>query len=83
MKLKEYSTYIEILIKNFNSVISSKDKNKADTLWDTAKFFLDKKNIPNELLEVVYLMDKYFTAYNKDPESNETLKLRSKLRLVA
>lgn len=83
MKLKEYSTYIEILIKNFNDVISSKDKNKAETLWDTAKFFLDKKSIPNELHDVVYLMDKFFTAYSIDPESYETLKLRNKLRLVA
>lgn len=83
MKLKEYKTYIEILIKNFNDVITTRSKKKADALWDTAKFFLGKEDLPQELRDVVCLMDKYFKAYSKDPKGVETLKLESKLKLVA
>lgn len=83
MKLKEYRTYIEILIKNFNDVITTRSNKKAEALWDTAKFFLSKEDLPQELRDVVFLMDKYFKAYNDDPKGVETLKLENKLKLVA
>lgn len=83
MKLKEYRTYIEILVKNFNDVITTRSKKKADALWDTAKFFLEKDNLPQELFDVVYLMDRYFRAYAKNPKGIETLKLEQKIKLAS
>lgn len=83
MKKKDYDTYIEILIKNFNRVILNKDDSKIKPLWDTAKFFLDKKNVPEKLIEVVYLMDRFFKSYYKDPVSNETIALLKKIKEAA
>lgn len=70
-KLKQYKYYIEILVKNFNDFIDSKDQKKGKALKDTALFFLDKQGVPDELQEVCYLMKKYFDAYFKDPYSYE------------
>lgn len=83
MKNKDYETYIDILIKNFNRVILNKNDSKIKPLWDTAKFFLDKQNVPDKLTEVVYLMDRFFKSYYKDPISKETIYLLKKIKEVA
>lgn len=79
MSFKEYGVYIDILLSNFADVLTSNDNSKLKDLWQAIKFCLNNKDIPTQLLDFVKLMDNFFTSYNKDPESTETLLLKHKL----
>lgn len=82
MKLKEYKDYINILVKNFNDFLETRDLEKGEAIHGTATFFL-KNDCPEELKEICKLIDKYFETYFVDKKSYQLDILEYKIRFVA
>lgn len=78
--MKNYKTYIDMLIKDFNDVKDEEELEKSKRLRETLNYFLNRPGVPLELKTICKLMDKYFNHYYQHPKSFEANILKIKIQ---
>lgn len=81
--MKNYKTYIVMLVDEFNHIIEGNEVEDYKRLRETFSYFLKRSGVPIQLKTVCNLMDNYFMYYYQNPECFEANILRTKIQKLA